>query len=177
MPSRVGSIPTRPRTPPASGRAAAGRSRSCSTSSSAIRISARRRPRAPGASVSGSNTPASCSRAGGRAAATARTAETIARAVTAHEGEIVVSGGGAKNPALIERLAARVQPRPVVLFDQVFFDGEAKEAVAFAFLGLQTVSGRAGNLPAATGGGRGGGAGAPTPGGAARRARGNTPRR
>jgi anhydro-N-acetylmuramic acid kinase len=38
-----------------------------------------------------------------------------------------------------------------VLFDQVFFDGEAKEAVAFAFLGLQTVSGRAGNLPAATG--------------------------
>jgi anhydro-N-acetylmuramic acid kinase len=85
------------------------------------------------------------------ATATALTAETIARAVTAHEGEIVVSGGGAKNPALIERLAARVQPRPVVLFDQVFFDGEAKEAVAFAFLGLQTVSGRAGNLPAATG--------------------------
>lgn len=87
------------------------------------------------------------------ATATALTAETIARAVTggSHDGEIVVSGGGAKNPALLERLAARVQPRPVVLFDQVFFDGEAKEAVAFAFLGLQTVSGRPGNLPAATG--------------------------
>lgn len=85
------------------------------------------------------------------ATATALTAETIARAVGAHDGEIVVSGGGAKNPALIERLAARVQPRPVVLFDQVFFDGEAKEAVAFAFLGLQTVSGKPGNLPAATG--------------------------
>ncbi|HTI05079.1 MAG TPA: anhydro-N-acetylmuramic acid kinase [Gemmatimonadales bacterium] len=85
------------------------------------------------------------------ATATALTAETIARAVAGHDGEIVVSGGGAKNPALIERLAARVQPRPVVLFDQVFFDGEAKEAVAFAFLGLQTVSGKPGNLPAATG--------------------------
>ena len=38
-----------------------------------------------------------------------------------------------------------------VLFDQLFFNGEAKEAVAFAFLGMQTVSGKAGNLPAATG--------------------------
>jgi anhydro-N-acetylmuramic acid kinase len=85
------------------------------------------------------------------ATATALTAETIARAVANHEDEIVVSGGGAKNPAIIERLAASVQPRPVVLFDQVFFNGEAKEAVAFAFLGYQTVEGKAGNLPAATG--------------------------
>jgi len=89
------------------------------------------------------------------ATATALTVEAIGRAVDRwgedKTSEIVISGGGAKNPALVERLAARVQPRPVVLFDQVFFDGEAKEAVAFAFLGLQTVSGKAGNLPAATG--------------------------
>lgn len=89
------------------------------------------------------------------ATATALTAETIGRAIARwgkdETSEIVISGGGAKNPALVERLAARVQPRPVVLFDQVFFDGEAKEAVAFAFLGMQTVSGKPGNLPAATG--------------------------
>jgi anhydro-N-acetylmuramic acid kinase len=92
------------------------------------------------------------------ATATALTAETIGRAITKwgpgaadSTAELVISGGGAKNPALVERLAARVQPRPVVLFDQVFFDGEAKEAVAFAFLGLQTVLGKPGNLPAATG--------------------------
>ncbi len=95
------------------------------------------------------------------ATATALTAESIARAIAQWGGsigdgkdtsaELVISGGGAKNPALIERLAARVQPRPVVLFDQLFFEGEAKEAVAFAFLGLQTVLGKAGNLPAATG--------------------------
>jgi anhydro-N-acetylmuramic acid kinase len=91
------------------------------------------------------------------ATATALTVETIARAIArwgaaAHtDAELVISGGGAKNPALVERLAARVQPRPVVLFDQLFFDGEAKEAVAFAFLGLHTVLGKAGNLPAATG--------------------------
>jgi anhydro-N-acetylmuramic acid kinase len=95
------------------------------------------------------------------ATATALTAESIGRAIErfgkGEEGrgtgsaEVVISGGGAKNPALLERLAAKVQPRPVVLFDQVFFNGEAKEAVAFAFLGLQTVSGKPGNLPAATG--------------------------
>jgi anhydro-N-acetylmuramic acid kinase len=33
----------------------------------------------------------------------------------------------------------------------LFFDGEAKEAVAFAFLGYQTLLGRPGNLAAATG--------------------------
>jgi len=94
------------------------------------------------------------------ATATALTAETIGRAVGRWGGglgvgdsgaEVVISGGGAKNPALVERLAAKVQPRPVVLFDQLFFDGEAKEAVAFAFLGLETVMGKPGNLPAATG--------------------------
>jgi len=92
------------------------------------------------------------------ATATALTVETIARAVERWGGagkdpaaELVISGGGAKNPALVERLAARVQPRPVVRFEQLFFDGEAKEAVAFAFLGHQTILGRPGNLPAATG--------------------------
>jgi len=89
------------------------------------------------------------------ATATALTAESIGRAVARwgkdDAAEIVISGGGAKNPALVERLAAKVQPRPVVLFDQLFFNGEAKEAVAFAFLGMLTVSGKPGNLPAATG--------------------------
>ena len=89
------------------------------------------------------------------ATATALTAESIGRAIARwgknDSAEVVISGGGAKNPALVERLAAKIQPRPVVLFDQVFFNGEAKEAVAFAFLGHQTVLGRPGNLPAATG--------------------------
>ncbi|MGH7530539.1 MAG: anhydro-N-acetylmuramic acid kinase, partial [Gemmatimonadales bacterium] len=90
------------------------------------------------------------------ATATALTAESVARALARWGGddpaaELVVSGGGARNPALLERLIAGVQPRPVVPFEQLFFDGEAKEAVAFAFLGHRTVLGRAGNLPAATG--------------------------
>lgn len=74
--------------------------------------------------------------------------------------EVVLSGGGAKNPALfdaIERELSTVtasgsfQARRVVAFDHLFFDGEAKEAVAFAFLGWLHLRGRAGNIPSATG--------------------------
>ena len=42
-------------------------------------------------------------------------------------------------------------PRPVVPFEDLFFDGEAKEALVFAFLGFLTLLGAPGNLPAATG--------------------------
>jgi anhydro-N-acetylmuramic acid kinase len=90
------------------------------------------------------------------ATATALTVASVARAVqrwtpAGPEDELVISGGGARNPALVEMLAARVRPRPVLSFDQLFFDGEAKEAAAFAYLGWLTLRGRAGNLPAATG--------------------------
>src|SRR5881628_1036655 len=93
------------------------------------------------------------------ATATALTAETVARGIErwtpppAPGGgdELVISGGGARNPALVELLAGRVRPRPVVPFAQLFFDGEAKEALAFAFLGFLTLAGKPGNLPAATG--------------------------
>jgi anhydro-N-acetylmuramic acid kinase len=39
----------------------------------------------------------------------------------------------------------------VRIFDDLFFSGDAKEAVAFALLGLLTLHGQPGNLPAATG--------------------------
>ena len=65
--------------------------------------------------------------------------------------EVLASGGGAKNPALFAAIAAAIHPLPLRHFDQVFFDGEAKEAVAFALLGYLHVAGRSGNVPAATG--------------------------
>ena len=90
------------------------------------------------------------------ATATALTVESVARGIerwtrAGPEVELVISGGGARNPALVEQLAARVRPRPVLPFDRLFFDGEAKEAVAFAFFGYLTLAGRPGNLPGATG--------------------------
>jgi anhydro-N-acetylmuramic acid kinase len=65
--------------------------------------------------------------------------------------DVVLSGGGARNPALREAIASALAPRTVSRFDDLFFDGEAKEAVAFALLGYLFSEGRAGNVPGATG--------------------------
>jgi anhydro-N-acetylmuramic acid kinase len=66
-------------------------------------------------------------------------------------GDVVLSGGGARNPALVDAVRAALAPRVVRVFDDVFFDGEAKEAVAFAFLGYLHCHGLPGNVPSATG--------------------------
>jgi anhydro-N-acetylmuramic acid kinase len=70
--------------------------------------------------------------------------------------EIVVSGGGAHHPILMERLQANLAarwgaPANITRFEDRFFSGDAKEAVAFALLGYLTLHGQPGNLPAATG--------------------------
>ena len=65
--------------------------------------------------------------------------------------ETVISGGGARNGALVRAIERAVMPRSVRIFDAVFFDGEAKEAVAFALLGYLYLMGRPGNVPSATG--------------------------
>ena len=65
--------------------------------------------------------------------------------------EVLVSGGGAKNPALFAAIEKSAAPVKVRHFDDVFFDGEAKEAVAFALLGYLYVTERPGNVPSATG--------------------------
>jgi anhydro-N-acetylmuramic acid kinase len=72
--------------------------------------------------------------------------------------EVIVSGGGARNPVLMAQLAAalaefaRIQGPPRVLTsDELGLPVEAKEAVAFAVLAYETWHGRPGNLPAATG--------------------------
>ena len=65
--------------------------------------------------------------------------------------EAFCSGGGAKNPALMAAIKVALAPRNVMDFDATFFDGEAKEAVAFALLGYLHLTGRPGNVPTATG--------------------------
>jgi anhydro-N-acetylmuramic acid kinase len=97
----------------------------------------------------------SCSDADIVATATALTARSIGdaykRFMPEPVDEVLVSGGGAKNAALVEMIAAAVSPKRVRRFDEVFFDGEAKEAVAFALLAKLFVDGAAGNVPSATG--------------------------
>lgn len=65
--------------------------------------------------------------------------------------EVVVSGGGCHHPLLMERLEAGLGTIPLRRFDDLFFTGDAKEAVAFALLGYLTIHGQPGNIPAATG--------------------------
>jgi anhydro-N-acetylmuramic acid kinase len=65
--------------------------------------------------------------------------------------EMLASGGGSKNLALMDMLRRALAPMQVRRFDEVFFDGEAKEAVAFALLAKLFIEGRAGNVPSATG--------------------------
>ena len=68
-------------------------------------------------------------------------------------GDVVLSGGGARNPALFDAIAAALAPRGCLVrrFDDLFFDGEAKEAVAFAYLGYLHLAARPGNVASATG--------------------------
>src|SRR5712671_679680 len=65
--------------------------------------------------------------------------------------EVLLSGGGAKNPVLFAAIEKAAAPIKVRHFDDVYFDGEAKEAVAFALLGYLHVTKRPGNVPSATG--------------------------
>jgi anhydro-N-acetylmuramic acid kinase len=84
------------------------------------------------------------------------TVEGIARFCERHlpsAPEVVAAGGGTHHPLLMRELAARLQQSGVALrrFDEHFFTGDAKEAVAFAMLGWLSVHGQPGNLPAVTG--------------------------
>ena len=89
------------------------------------------------------------------ATATALTARSIAdayrRFLPEPITEVLVSGGGARNPTLVGMIRELIAPVRVRRFEEEFFDGEAKEAVAFALLAYLHVNGRAGNVPRATG--------------------------
>ena len=65
--------------------------------------------------------------------------------------DLVLSGGGARNPALVDAITAEVAPLAVRRFDDVFFPGDAKEAVAFALLGWLHLVRRPGNVVSVTG--------------------------
>jgi anhydro-N-acetylmuramic acid kinase len=102
------------------------------------------------------------------ATATALTARSIAAAIQRfvlpqfkvrgrtgreHEQQLIVSGGGAKNPTLMALLRDAIAPLGISLHfsDEFGIPAEAKEAVAFALLAHETWHRRPSNVPSATG--------------------------
>jgi anhydro-N-acetylmuramic acid kinase len=75
----------------------------------------------------------------------------LRRFVAAPVEEVLVSGGGARNRALMAALKAALAPAAVRSLDELGLDPDAKEAVAFAVLANETLFGHPGNLPGATG--------------------------
>ncbi|MFJ3103982.1 anhydro-N-acetylmuramic acid kinase [Streptomyces sp. NPDC086835] len=80
------------------------------------------------------------------------TARTVADAVRPLGAtEVVASGGGTRNPALMAALRAELAGTPLRTSDELGVPAAAKEAYAFAVLGFLTVHGLVGTVPACTG--------------------------
>jgi len=89
--------------------------------------------------------------------ATAFTSVSIARAFKdfifsrARVDELIISGGGARNPLLVAYLVALLPSLKIISADELGVPGDAKEAFAFAVLAYEAWHQRANNLPSATG--------------------------
>ena len=90
------------------------------------------------------------------ATATAFTAHSIADSYRRFLGpvdEVVVGGGGARNPVLMRMLAEAAGPATrVMTHEAVGISSDAKEAIAFALLANDCILGLPTNVPGATGG-------------------------
>jgi len=65
--------------------------------------------------------------------------------------ELIIAGGGTRNPFLIERIAALVHPARVVHSDTLGVPSAAREAMAFALFANDALCGMATSLPSVTG--------------------------
>jgi anhydro-N-acetylmuramic acid kinase len=76
-----------------------------------------------------------------------------AKSSQGHNRQMIVSGGGAKNPTLMAMLHNEIAPLGISLHssDEFGLPAEAKEAVAFAVLAYETWHRRPSNVPSATG--------------------------
>lgn len=65
--------------------------------------------------------------------------------------EVILGGGGSYNATLRRMLQERLPDIPVFLHEDFGLSGDAKEALAFAILGNETMLGHPANVPSATG--------------------------
>jgi anhydro-N-acetylmuramic acid kinase len=69
--------------------------------------------------------------------------------------QIILGGGGVKNPTLVRMLFEHVGVGTLCAHEDFGIDSSAKEPLAFAILAHETLLGRPGNVPSATGAKRG----------------------
>jgi anhydro-N-acetylmuramic acid kinase len=82
------------------------------------------------------------------------TVETVSQSYRAWLGPVdtvILGGGGSRNPELVRRLRVALAPAQVKLHEDFGLNGEAKEAIAFAVMGYETLRGLPSNVPSATG--------------------------
>ena len=82
------------------------------------------------------------------------TAKSVADAIDAYAkgtARVLCSGGGARNPALMERLRNHLPEAALETTDSYGIPADAKEAIAFAVLGYETLRERVANVPRVTG--------------------------
>lgn len=100
------------------------------------------------------------------------TIESVARACREHlpglPARLLVGGGGAKNPVLMEGLVAALGGCRVETFDAVGVSSDAAEAMAFSLMGRNALLGIPNHLPQATGASRAAVLGVVVPGAAGR---------
>lgn len=88
------------------------------------------------------------------ATATAFTARSIAEAYRRFLGdvdEVILCGGGARNPVLVAMLRRELPRARISAMDDHGINADAKEAISFAILAYQSWHGQCGNVPSATG--------------------------
>lgn len=67
---------------------------------------------------------------------------------------VIVGGGGVQNTTLMRMLNERLAPARITTHQDYGIPNDAKEAMAFALLGYETLHGRPSNVPSATGASR-----------------------
>jgi anhydro-N-acetylmuramic acid kinase len=78
-------------------------------------------------------------------------ADAYRRYLPGRPGEVIIGGGGARNPTLLRILRKILAPLPVLVHEDVGINGDMKEAVAFALLANETLQGVPANMPSVTG--------------------------
>jgi anhydro-N-acetylmuramic acid kinase len=93
------------------------------------------------------------------ATVTALTAETIARHYVKYifgnskkqEYEIIASGGGSRNKILLKMIEERIKPYKISTLEEIGWDGDSREAVAFAIMADAALRQEPNNICSATG--------------------------